>query len=158
MPVASELIVAAHIYACNQSQIAKAIEGLSAEQWVMNPREGANSALWILGHIVWARSRALKMIGYTWTKPWLNLFERGSKPLPASQYPPVEEALGAWEDLCLSLPAALEATPDATLIKPVQQPSPSFDGTVGGMISFLAMHESCHVGQLLYLLRLLKAN
>jgi uncharacterized damage-inducible protein DinB len=34
-------------------------------------------------------------------------------------------------------------------------PSPSFDGTVGGMVSFLAMHETYHVGQAVYLRRLL---
>lgn len=154
MPVAADLTTAARIYERNQSLLAKALEGLTAEQWIMQPSEGANSALWIIGHIVWARSRALQLIGFTWTKPWISLFERGSKPAASGSYPPVEEVLDAWDDLRVSFPAALEETSDATLAVPAQQPSPSFDGTVGGMISFLAMHESYHVGQLVYVRRL----
>jgi uncharacterized damage-inducible protein DinB len=38
---------------------------------------------------------------------------------------------------------------------PAPPPSPSFDGTIGGMVSFLAMHETYHVGQVVYLRRLL---
>lgn len=155
MPVASELSTAAYIYKRNQELLAKAIDRLTAEQWLKRPGETSNAALWILGHMVWARSRALQMIGYTWTKPWLSLFERGSKPAEDSQYPAATEVLDAWDDLCTSFPAALEAAPEAVLAKPAQQPSPSFDGTVGGMINFLAMHETYHVGQVVYVRRLL---
>jgi uncharacterized damage-inducible protein DinB len=155
MPVATELCTAANIYKRNQEFLAKAIDGLSEEQWQQRPGESSSCALWIVGHIVWARSRALQFIGYTWTQPWLNLFARGSKPADADQYPSAAELLDAWEDLCTSLPAALEEVHEDVLSKPVQQPSPSFDGTVGGMISFLAMHESYHVGQVVYLRRLL---
>ena len=158
MPLALEMTTTAHIFERNQSMLAKAIAGFTAEQWIRRPQEGANSALWILGHIVWSRSRALHMIGYTWTKPWLSLFERGSKPLAASEYPSPEEVLDAWEDLCISFPAALEAAPETALAQPAQQPSPSFDGTIGGMIGFLAMHESYHVGQVVYVRGLMKAS
>jgi uncharacterized damage-inducible protein DinB len=158
MPVAADLTTAAQIYERNHSLLARAIEGLSAEQWLMQPCEGANCALWIVGHIVWARSRALQLIGFTWTKPWISLFERGSKPAAEGIYPPVEEVLDAWDDLRVSFPAALEQISDATLAIAAQQPSPSLDGTVGGMIAFLAMHESYHVGQLVYLRRLVGLN
>lgn len=158
MPVALEMTTTAHIFDRNQSLLAKSLDGLTAEQWVMRPQDSANSALWILGHIVWSRSRALHMIGYTWTKPWLSLFARGSKPLSASEYPSASEVIDAWEDLCVSFPAALETAPESALAQPAQQPSPSFDGTIGGMISFLAMHESYHVGQLVYVRGMVKAN
>jgi uncharacterized damage-inducible protein DinB len=158
MPVAADLTTAAQIYDRNQSLLAKAVEGLTAEQWPMQPCEGANSALWIVGHIVWARSRALQLIGFTWTRPWISLFARGSKPAGAGICPSAEEVRDAWDDLCVSFPAALEQASDATLALPAQQPSPSFDGTVGGMIAFLAMHESYHVGQLVYLRRLVGLN
>jgi uncharacterized damage-inducible protein DinB len=63
--------------------------------------------------------------------------------------------LAAWKELSISLPPALEAAPAATLAAAAPQPSPSFDGTIGGMVSFLAMHETYHVGQVVYLRRLL---
>ena len=154
MPAATELCTAAFIFKRNQEMLSKAIVGLTVEQWSARPQDVCNSAIWLLGHIVWARSRALKLVGFTWAKPWLDLFARGSNPAEASQYPPVKEMLDAWQDLCSTFPATLEEIQHEVLAAPVQQPSPSFDGTVGGMVSFLAMHESYHVGQLVYLRRL----
>ena len=56
--------------------------------------------------------------------------------------------LDAWKDLTSSLPAALETASAEAMGAHASQPSPSFDGTIGGMVSFLAMHETYHVGQL----------
>jgi uncharacterized damage-inducible protein DinB len=155
MPTIPELVTAAQIYSRNESMLAKAIDSLTAEQWTRRPGECSNSALWILGHMVWARSRGLKLLGVTWEKPWLHHFERGSKPADPSQYPSSEEVLIAWQELSATLPPALEAVPAAAMAAAAPEPSPSFDGTVGGMVSFLAMHETYHVGQVVYLRRLL---
>ena len=154
MPTATELATAASIFKRNQDMLAKSIAGLTQEQWNTRPLGACNSALWLLGHIAWARSRALRLVGFTWEKPWLDLFARGSKPDGETKYPAVDDVLDAWQDLCSTLPATLEEIPAETIAKPVQQPSPSFDGTVGGMLSFLAMHESYHVGQFVYARRL----
>jgi uncharacterized damage-inducible protein DinB len=155
MPIAPELVTASQIFKRNEALLAKSIEGLSAEQWTRRPQETSNSALWILGHIVWARSRALKLLGVEWTAPWLTHFERGSKPEDGSHYPSPDEVLAAWKELSASLPAALEAVPAEAMAAAAPHPSPSLDGTAGGMVSFLAMHETYHVGQAVYLRRLL---
>jgi uncharacterized damage-inducible protein DinB len=152
---ATELTTAAFIYKRNQEMLAKAIEGLTEEQWNERPLDSCNSALWLLGHMIWARSRALMLVGFTWTKPWIDLFARGSRPADTQQYPTSDDLLDAWLDLCALFPATLEEIPQDILAQPVQQPSPSFDGTIGGMLSFLAMHESYHVGQMVYVRRLL---
>jgi hypothetical protein len=154
----TELITAAFIYKRNQDMLARAIEGMTEEQWSERPLDACNSALWLFGHLIWARSRALKLLGFTWTKPWLDLFARGSKPMETLQYPRTNNLLDAWEDLCSIFPATLEEIPHNVLEEPVQQPSPSFNGTVGGMVSFLAMHESYHVGQMVYVRKLLGAE
>jgi hypothetical protein len=158
MPAAPELTTAAFIYKRNQDMLAKAIYGLTEEQWSTRPLDACNSAHWLLGHLIWARSRALKLVGFTWTKPWLDLFARGSKPAESPQYPSADDLLDAWQDLCSTFPATLEEIPRDVLERPVQQPSPSFNGTVGGMVSFLAMHESYHVGQMVYVRRLLSSE
>jgi uncharacterized damage-inducible protein DinB len=155
MPTIPELRTAAQIFERNESMLAKAITGLTAEQWTARPAGAGNSALWILGHMVWARSRTLKLLGVAWEKPWLHHFERGSKPEDSALYPSSEEILIAWQGLSASLPPALEAAPSEAMAAAAPEPSPSFDGTVGGMVSFLAMHESYHVGQVVYLRRLI---
>ncbi len=158
MPVAAELVTTDFIFRRNQEMLAKAIDGLTDEHWVARPFGTCNSVQWIVGHIVWARSRALHIMGFTWTKPWLDQFARGSKPSESVENPSRIEMMDAWHDLCETFPAALGEISHAVPAKPVQQPSPSFDGTVGGMIGFLAMHESYHVGQVVYARSLLGRN
>jgi DinB superfamily len=155
MPAATELVTTDFIFKRNQELLTKAIDGLTDEQWNIRPLDACNSVLWLVGHIVWARSRALQLVGFTWTKPWLVQFARGSKPTESTAYPTRMEMMDAWHDLCSSFPAALGEISHDVLAKPVQQPSPSFDGTVGGMVGFLAMHESYHVGQVVYARRML---
>ena len=108
-----------------------------------------------MGHMVWARSRALKLLGTSWTAPWLQQFERGAKPTDAVKYPQADEIVLAWEELSTIFPLALEAARSEAMAAPAPEPSPSFDGTIGGMVSFLAMHETYHVGQVVYVRRLL---
>jgi hypothetical protein len=155
MPVAPEFVTTAHIFKRNEAMLGKAIDGLNAEQWNCRPLESSNCALWILGHIVWARSRALKLLGVNWTAPWFPYFERGSKPEDAASYPPFEEVVAAWKELTEKMPTALAGASPEAMAAPITQPSPSFDGTVGGMVSFLAMHETYHVGQAVYVRRLI---
>lgn len=155
MPITPELVTTAYIFKRNEAMLAKAFDGISTGEWTCRPQESSNCALWILGHIVWARSRALHLLGVSWSAAWLSHFERGSKPEDASQYPSCYEVLAAWKQLCESLPPALEATTTEAMAAAFPPPSPSFDGTVGGMVSFLAMHETYHVGQAVYLRRLL---
>jgi uncharacterized damage-inducible protein DinB len=155
MPIAPEFATTAHIFKRNEAMLAKAIDGLTPDQWTARPQESANSALWILGHIVWARAMALKLLGVPWTAPWFAHFARGSKPEDAAGYPAADEVLAAWNELSALTPPAFEAATAEAMAAPAPQPSPSFDGTVGGMVGFLAMHESYHLGQVVYLRRLI---
>jgi uncharacterized damage-inducible protein DinB len=156
MPIAAEFVTTASIYQRNEAMLAKEIDELNAEQWTSRPLETSNSALWILGHIVWARSRGLKLLGVDWTAPWLKYFERGSKPEDSVNYPPCGEVIAAWKELMEKLPVALASSSPEAMAAPASQPSPSLDGTIGGMMSFLAMHETYHIGQMAYVRRLLR--
>jgi hypothetical protein len=84
MPMPTEFVTTAHIFRRNESLLAKAIEGLGAEQWTCRPQESCNCALWILGHMVWARSRALKLLGVTWTAPWPTSSAAQNRKTPRS--------------------------------------------------------------------------
>ena len=151
MPVAVKLVTAAQMFKRNEAMLAKAIDGLSGEQWQVRPGGSGNSALWIVGHIAWARSRSLKLLGVDWSAPWMNQFERGSRDEAGLQRPSHVEIVAAFKDLSQRLSSALEAASDAALSAPAPEPSPSLDGTIGGMVSFLALHEAYHIGQIAYL-------
>jgi len=157
MIAATELTVASQMFKCNNGYIAKGIDGLNDEEWQARPNETSNSMLWIVGHIVWARTMALKALGAPWAaaeaNPWLALFKRGSSPEAIAQYPAHEVVVGAWQDVDAALDVALEGTSEATLAASAGEKSPSFDGTIGGLINFLAHHEAYHAGQAAYLRR-----
>lgn len=157
MIAAAELTVASQMFRCNNRYITKGIDGLSAEEWLARPNETSNSMLWIVGHIVWARTMVLKSLGAPWAaaeaNPWLALFKRGASAEAIAEYPTHEVILGAWQDVDAALTVALEGASEATLAASAGEKSPSFDGTIGGLINFLAHHEAYHAGQAAYLRR-----
>jgi uncharacterized damage-inducible protein DinB len=153
MPMEAELTVAAQMFGCNNRYLAKCIDGLTAEEWNARPCETSNSMLWIVGHLVWARSMVLRSLGAPWTKPWLAEFARGKKLSDDAQYPSSQEMILAWNEASAALTAALEAAPAQTLSASAGERSPSFDGTIGGLVNFLAYHEAYHGGQAAYLRR-----
>jgi len=88
-----------------------------------------------------------------WTRPWLGLYARGSKVMEAAEYPSLDEVLLGWKEVSAALTEALDTAPAEAMALAAPEKSPSFDGTMGGMVGFLAYHEAYHVGQLAYLRR-----
>jgi hypothetical protein len=146
MPVAPQIVQAAAAFRFNTNMLDKSIDALSSEQWSSHP-EGCNCLLWVAGHIIWARSRVLAVLGSPWGRPWLQYFERGSNPADAANYPAPEEIAAAWTDVKGALTAALEAASPESLAGPGPEKVPSFDGMLSGTIGFMAWHEGYHVGQ-----------
>ena len=153
MPMEAALTIASQMFRCNNRYLAKCIDGLTDEEWRACPCETSNSMLWVVGHLVWARSTVLKVLGAPWTKPWLAQFGRGKKPDDIAQCPSPEEVVRAWHEASAALSAALEAAPAETLSAAAGERSPSFDGTIGGLVNFLAYHETYHGGQAAYIRR-----
>jgi hypothetical protein len=151
MPVPSQINVAAHAFRQNNALLAKSIDGLTPEEWLSSPKETSNPPLWIVGHLVWARSMALKFLGTKWERPWLPLFARGAKLQAGSELPTHEEVMLGWQEVTASLTTALEDASDEVLAGAAPEKSPSFDGKISGMVNFLAFHEAYHVGQAAYL-------
>jgi hypothetical protein len=150
MPVASQIAHAAGSFNMNAKLLENSFEGLTPEEWQKCPGDRSNPMIWIAGHIVWARSRALALLGVEWSKPWLALFARGAKSDHGVECPTSEEVIAAWHEGKAALDAALENVTAEALSAPAPERIPSFDGKLGGTISFFANHESYHVGQAAY--------
>ena len=93
----------------------------------------------------------LKTLGSEWSALWTSLFARGAKLAPPDEYPGIEEIRKAWKDVSEQLSTSLAGVPADALAKPVPEGKPSFDGKIGGVVAFLAFHETYHVGQVSYL-------
>jgi hypothetical protein len=59
--------------------------------------------------------------------------------------------LSAWKDSCGVLSTTFENVAEDLLAQPAMQGPPSADGKVSGIVNFLAIHETYHVGQASYL-------
>ena len=150
MPIPGSIAVSAVNYNKNVVFLKKNVDGLTDEEWLRRP-ETANHLLWIVGHVCWTRSMLLKSLGADWSKPWFVHFARGAKLDESAAYPTPEEARLAWDESNERLTAAMESISEESLAVPVTQGPPSSDGKLSGVVNFLAVHETYHIGQISYL-------
>jgi len=154
MSVAAQIVAAAAMYRQNDALLPKAVANMTAEEWNRRPNETTNSMLWEVGHMAWARERTLHFIGVDRSTPVLNEFARGKGGESSSGYPSPEELMALWSEVSAAFVAALEsATAEALSAPRPEKGPPSVDGTVGGMVSFMAYHETYHFGQAAYISR-----
>jgi hypothetical protein len=155
MAIPDSIAIAAISFNQNANFLKKNVEGLTGDEWLRRPGDSANHALWIVGHVAWARSMLLKRLGEDWSKPWFSLCGRGAKCEDSVGYPTPEEAMLVWDESCARLNGAMESVSAELLATPVTQGPPSADGKLSGVVNFLAYHETYHVGQLAYVRSLL---
>jgi hypothetical protein len=122
--------------------------GIPPEQWLIQPGQESNHLLWVVAHAAVTRAVGVHLLGGEWSAPWQNLFTRGQERGDSSCYPSVGEVQQGWSDISRRLLAALPTASPERMGKPVEKGKPSIDGTVGGMLGFLCLHESYHLGQM----------
>jgi hypothetical protein len=140
----------AGIFRINTDLFKKTIQGIPSARLLARPADDSNHLLWIAGHVVVHRARVLKLLGQAWSAPWEQLFVRCAKLAEDGLYPGIDEVGQVWDDVSGRLAITLvDASPEA-LAAPVSK-GMTLDGKISGQISFLALHESYHVGQMAYL-------
>jgi len=139
------------MFKTNTGIVTKAFAGILPEQWFLRPGDDSNHLMWVAGHLVVSRGAVLKSLGMEWAVSWSPLFTRGASLAAPEQYPGVAEVRSAWEGVSAKLLTSLAGASADVLAKPAPQGPPSFDGKIGGLVAFLAFHETYHVGQVSYL-------
>jgi hypothetical protein len=151
MPTPAVIAAAAQNYRFNSETLTKMTGGLSPEEWLSRPNEKTNHIAWIVGHVIWTRKQLLGRLGTAWSQPWLDSFARGAKCEAGAAYPAPGALLDAWRDVSGVLAGALESASEDVLAQPAAQGPPSPDGKISGVVNFLAIHETFHLGQASYL-------
>ncbi len=151
MPVPAIIAAAAKNYHMNTDMLARMVDDLPPEEWLRHPDGASNHVAWIVGHVIWTRERLLSRIGTQWSRSWLDLFGRGSKCGDDVVYPSKDTLLEAWRESSTVLNNALENMTEEFLAEPSVQGPPSTDGKQSGVVNFLAIHETYHLGQISYL-------
>lgn len=151
MPVPAVIATSAHNYHFNSDFLVKMVSDLSPEEWLRRPDEKCNHIAWIVGHVVWTRKALLGRLGTEWSQPWLGMFARGAKCEEGAPYPSPDTLLDAWREVSGVLENTLNTVSEETLAQPVTKGPPSTDGKESGIVDFLAIHETYHIGQASYL-------
>ncbi|MHC4940826.1 MAG: DinB family protein [Planctomycetota bacterium] len=111
--------------------------------------DGANSANWVVGHMLWARNGVLEMLGAEPVEVALAAYVRGGGEGEMLE-------IGELRKLLRRSQKALEkAIDDADLDQPNPRPDPLTGETIGSAVAFAAFHDSYHAGQLGIIRRLL---
>jgi uncharacterized damage-inducible protein DinB len=152
MPIPAVIAPTALNYQFNSKTLRESVSDLSPDEWLRSPDDKLNHIVWIVGHMAYCRGRILHFIGTEWAPPELNeLFNRGSKLQPGSVYPSPEWLLNTWSESGHAMAHAFENISENLLAQPATQGPPSLDGKLSGMLGFMAIHETYHLGQISYL-------
>ena len=151
MPVPAVIASAAENYRFNSDFLARTVQDLSPEEWLRRPDEKLNHISWIVGHVIWARKAVLTRLGTDWSQPWLSSFARGVKCNDVATFPSPDTLMDNWREVSGVLATALDGASEDVLSTPSTQGPPSADGKISGVVNFLAIHETYHLGQASYL-------
>jgi uncharacterized damage-inducible protein DinB len=127
-------------------------EGIPPEQFTHQPCEGANHAMWIMGHLASVDDYFLaKLAGRPDSRfdEVKRTFFMRSKPQPSlDSYPPLAEVRAHFDDARRRFLDWVGTFDDEGLAAPLPDPFSNFMPTYVGLFGHLAWHEGMHAGQL----------
>jgi uncharacterized damage-inducible protein DinB len=138
------------IFSFNDPFVLQALKALTDKELWQAPTSHNNPILWVAGHVVQTRATVLQMLGEPVETGWGNLFDRGAKIGDAKQYPSGTEVARVMREVSPRLGAALSSLSDEYLSRPASLPIPGIK-TLGDELAFFALHDSYHIGQLVYI-------
>jgi len=130
----------------------KMIDDIPAGKFCHKPVDGANHALWVLGHLAvtddWFACTLASRESVI-DESWGPLFGMKSEPSDdPTIYPSIDEIKSALERARQSLLTGFESLGEQQLQGPVPEELEGFAPNVGGAAYTLAWHEGFHAGQL----------
>lgn len=145
------------LYRINAGLFRRVTELLDVTDVDYRPLEIGNSFRFLAGHITLYRHSISATLGISADFPWKELFALGAHPVEPSRYPSLDQLITAFNEISDQMMKRLEAVSDRELdgTPSMKVQVPGTVNTVGGIVSFGALHEAYHVGQMAYLVRLL---
>jgi len=134
----------------NDNLAFRALEGLTQEELWRSPTDRNNAMLWVAGHVVQTRAMVLRQLGEPIDTGWGDLFERGAKLSDAKQYPERDEIERVMRDVASRIQTKLASLEDKFLGGPATMELPNAT-TMADQLAFFALHDSYHVGQMVYI-------
>jgi uncharacterized damage-inducible protein DinB len=142
------------LYNLNENLALKALTEAKPETLDVRPMDRANSIAWIFVHITGSRFLLGKHLGLKNEFKWAELYNAKDGLAEAGAYPSIDELKEAYGEITSALNSRFEELTDADLDAASPFNVPGVEESIAGAIAALAFHESYHVGQMAYALRL----
>ena len=138
----------AEIFALNTDLLLNSIAGVSEAHAGERVLPGTNSLAFLVAHAIDARHFVAALLGHPAANPLGEQLKDARGIDDVRGLPPLLDLRQHWLDASWHLDAALEGASSEHLRARAEQKFPVGDPTVLGAVTFLAQHESYHVGQL----------
>ncbi len=138
------------LFAVSEQLVAMAVSGLTREEALRSPDGGPNPIIWTFGHITNTRCGILAMLGRPQEVQWKELFGKGARLRPDTDYPAMEEIQAVWDDVSPKLRERLATVTVEELAVTAPRKFRIADDTLAGAVAYLGYHEAYHVGQMAY--------
>jgi len=149
MPPAQDVI--AFNLEASQKMLNRFLADLTPQDYLHRPTPMANCAAWIVGHLVMADRRWLKLIGVkdlpSLPEGFEQRFARTEEAAKACEFGEVAGLKPLFNEHRRRLIEAVRAAPDDQLDRPVGFSNPMFE-TIGQAATFAAVHVGMHCGQI----------
>ena len=151
MPIDPRIAAPAQQFQTAAYMVRKAVQDLSREDLLAAPRPDSTCMLWNLGHVANTRCGLLQLLGVDHPRFHNELFGRGASHADRDQYPEVEAVVAAFDEAADKLQQRFESVTAETLSAPCPRDFPIGDKSLAGAVTFLALHEVYHAGQMAYI-------
>ena len=106
-----------------------------------------NSFTFILGHIIWCRSRMASILGEPLDFPWMARFAGGQSQTDGSDYPDLAALAAAYEKLAAVLKRKLKSVSEEEFMVATEGVPGEQENTARGTIAFWVWQDCYHMGQ-----------
>ena len=144
----------AELYDVSGRLALKALNEMKPDDLAARPLDKANSFQWVFGHITASRYGLAQTLGLEEKVSWEKLYEFGAELQDQTAYPSIDEIKAALDHITKKLKQRFESITEQELAGEPPFTIPGTEKSIAGNLAFLSLHESYHVGQLAYLLRL----
>ena len=124
------------------------LDGVSDEEAALRPNHRTNSLAFIACHVLDSRYFWVNCLGMPDTNPFAEQLGNAASIDDITSFPSLYRIRDAWRSVSRTLELAIHDLAEDELRAPAPQRFPIDDPSLLGAISFLAQHDSYHVGQL----------
>jgi uncharacterized damage-inducible protein DinB len=139
-----------------RSWFTNSLADISEKESNIRIADNLNPIKWVAGHVLNTRMSLLSILSGNPQDPdYSKLFGKGSSNKLDSSFPSIEEIKLKWNSVSVELTNYISGLTEDKLLSPPPFQTAIANNTLQGLIAYMVIHESHHIGQLSILRKLL---